>query len=281
MSTVPNVPNVALADGNTIPQLGYGVWQVENDVAADVVGQALEAGYRHIDTAKVYGNEEGVGRALRDSGLPREDVFITTKLWNEDQDYDNAIAALDASLERLGTDHVDLYLIHWASPKQGKYVEAWKALIELQKQGKARSIGVSNFPQEQLEEIIEATGVTPVVHQIELHPDFAQPELRAYGEEHGILTESWSPLGQGGELLKDPVITEIAEAHDATAAQVVIAWHLAIGNIVIPKSVTPERIVSNLAAADVTLTDGELERLATLDKGEAGRIGPNPADADF
>jgi 2,5-diketo-D-gluconate reductase A len=276
-----SVPNIALADGNTIPQLGYGVWQVEDEVAADVVEQALAAGYRHIDTAKSYGNEEGVGRAVRASGLPREDVFLTTKLWNDDHDYHRAIAALDASLERLGTDHVDLFLIHWAKPKQGKHVEAWKALIELQKQGRARSIGVSNFPREQLEEIIEATGVTPVIHQIELHPDFAQAELRAFGEEHGILTEAWSPLGQGGEILQDPVITEIAAAHGATPAQVVIAWHLAIGNIVIPKSVTPERIVSNLAAAELSLTDAEIERLDSLDRGEAGRIGADPAGIEF
>jgi 2,5-diketo-D-gluconate reductase A len=276
-----SVANIALADGNTIPQLGYGVWQVVDEVAADVVGQALEAGYRHIDTARAYDNEEGVGRALRASGLPREDVFVTTKLWNDDHDFDRAIAALDASLERLGLEYVDLYLIHWAKPKQGKHVEAWKALIELQKRGKARSIGVSNFPIAQLEEIIEATGVTPVVHQIELHPDFAQDELRAFGREHGILTEAWSPLGQGGELLEDPVIGEIAAAHGATPAQVVIAWHLAIGNIVIPKSVTPERIVSNLVAAELELTDEDLERLATLDKGEAGRIGADPAGIEF
>jgi 2,5-diketo-D-gluconate reductase A len=276
-----SVANIALADGNTIPQLGYGVWQVEDEVAADVVGQALDAGYRHIDTARAYDNEEGVGRALRASGLPREDVFVTTKLWNDDHDFDRAIAALDASLERLGLEYVDLYLIHWAKPKQGKHVEAWKALIELQKRGKARSIGVSNFPIAQLEEIIEATGVTPVVHQIELHPDFAQDELRAFGREHGILTEAWSPLGQGGELLEDPVIGEIAAAHGATPAQVVIAWHLAIGNIVIPKSVTPERIVSNLVAAELELTDEDLERLATLDKGEAGRIGADPAGIEF
>ncbi|MBK0332347.1 aldo/keto reductase [Brachybacterium sp. MASK1Z-5] len=276
-----SVANIALADGNTIPQLGYGVWQVEDEVAADVVGQALEAGYRHIDTAKAYDNEEGVGRALRASGLPREDVFVTTKLWNDDHDYDRAIAALDASLERLGLEYVDLYLIHWAKPKQGKHVEAWKALVELQKQGKARSIGVSNFPKAQLEEIIEATGVTPVIHQIELHPDFAQEELRAFGREHGILTEAWSPLGQGGELLQDAVITEIAAAHGATPAQVVIAWHLAIGNIVIPKSVTPERIVSNLAAAELELSDEDLERLAALDRAEAGRIGADPAGIEF
>ncbi|WP_152353800.1 aldo/keto reductase [Brachybacterium subflavum] len=276
-----SVANIALADGSTIPQLGYGVWQVEDEVAADVVGQALEAGYRHIDTARAYDNEEGVGRALRASGLPREDVFVTTKLWNDDHDYDRAIAALDASLERLGLEYVDLYLIHWAKPKQGKHVEAWRALVELQRQGKARSIGVSNFPKAQLEEIIEATGVTPVIHQIELHPDFAQEELRAFGREHGILTEAWSPLGQGGALLQDPVITEIAAAHGATPAQVVIAWHLAIGNIVIPKSVTPERIVSNLAAAELELTDEDLERLAALDRGEAGRIGADPAGIEF
>ncbi|MDO5634948.1 MAG: aldo/keto reductase [Micrococcus sp.] len=277
MSTVDTV---AFHDGTTIPQLGYGVWQVKDDVAADVVAQALQAGYRHIDTAAIYGNEEGVGRGIAASGVDRSEIFLTTKVWNSDQGYDSTFAALDASLERLGTDYVDLYLIHWAKPSAGKYVETWKALIELQQQGKVRSIGVSNFPQAQLEEIIEATGVTPVIHQIELHPYFQQRELRAFGAQHQIVTEAWSPLGQGGELLNDPVIVEIAEKHGATPGQVVIAWHLAVGNVVIPKSVTPERIVSNFEGAAVRLSEDDVAAIDALDRAE-GRIGPDPATIEF
>lgn len=274
-------PNTSFHDGSTIPQLGYGVWQVENDVAADVVEQAIKAGYRHIDTARIYGNEEGVGRAIRAAGVPREDLYITTKLWNDDHDRDKALAAIDGSLERLGLEYVDLYLIHWAKPIQGKYLEAWKTLIEIQKAGKAKAIGVSNFPKEQLEEIIAETGVVPVIHQIELHPYFQQHELREVHAKHGIVTEAWSPLGSGGEVLNDPVITEIAESKGVTNAQVIIAWHMAIGNVVIPKSVTPERIVSNWASLDVTLTDEEVERINALDRGEAGRVGGNPSTCDF
>ncbi|MEO4038684.1 aldo/keto reductase [Micrococcaceae bacterium Sec6.3] len=274
------VPAVPFHDGQSIPQLGYGVWRVEDEVAAEVVKQAVQAGYRHIDTAAIYGNEEGVGRAIAAAGVPREELFVTTKVWNSDQGYHEALAALDVSLEKLGTDYVDLWLIHWAKPSQGKYVETWKALIEAQRQGRVRSIGVSNFPQAQLEEIIEATGVTPVIHQIELHPYWQQRDLRAFGERSGMLTEAWSPLGQGGDVLEDPVITEIAEAHGATPAQVVLAWHLAIGNVVIPKSVTPERIASNLAAADVRLSEDEIARIDGLDRAD-GRIGPDPADIDF
>lgn len=277
MTTVPQTP---FRDGRSIPQLGYGVWQVEDAVAADVVEQAVRAGYRHIDTAAVYGNEEGVGRAVAAVGVPREELFITTKVWNSDQGYDEALAALDTSLAKLGTDYVDLWLIHWAKPAQGKYVDTWKALIEAQRQGRARSIGVSNFPAEQLEEIISATGVVPVIHQVETHPYWQQRELREVESRHGIVHESWSPLGQGGELLSDPVITAIAEAHGATPAQVVIAWHLAEGFVVIPKSVTPERIVSNLAAAELELTAEEVEQIRGLDRAD-GRIGADPASITF
>ncbi|MGP9695439.1 aldo/keto reductase [Brachybacterium sp. AOP25-B2-12] len=275
------VPTVTFADGHTIPQLGYGVWQVDDAVAADVVEQALRAGYRHIDTAAAYHNEEGVGRAIQAAGVPRDELFVTTKLWNDDQGYESAIAALDASLERLGLDHVDLYLIHWASPQRGTYLDSWKALIELQKQGKATSIGVSNFPVAELEEIIEATGVAPAIHQIELHPYFQQGELRALDAKHEIVTESWSPLGQGGGELEDPVITEIAEKHGVEAGQVIIAWHLANGLVVIPKSVTPERIVSNLAAADLELTADEVDRINGLDRTPEGRQGADPANPGF
>ena len=277
MSAVPAVP---FHDGRSVPQLGYGVWQVEDEVAADVVVQAIAAGYRHIDTAAGYQNEGGVGRAVTDSGIPREDLFITTKLANGDQGFDSAKEALATSLEKLGTDYVDLYLIHWASPQRGLYLESWKALIELQQEGKAKSIGVSNFPIEQLEEIIAEAGVVPVMHQIELHPEFQQAELRAVHAEKGIVTEAWSPLGQGGDILENPVITEIAAAHGADAGQVVIAWHLAIGNVVIPKTVTPARIVSNFAAAELTLTAEEIERINGLDRAD-GRIGADPANPGF
>ncbi len=273
-------PSVKLNDGRSIPQLGFGVWQVENDVAEKVVGIALDDGYRHIDTAKIYGNEEGVGKAIAASSVDRDEIWLTTKVWNDDQGYDRAIEAFNESLTRLGVESVDLLLIHWVSAHRGLYLETWKALIELQKQGKAKSIGVSNFPEKHLREIIDATGVTPAVNQIELHPYFNQAELRKVNDELGIKTEAWSPLGQGGEVLKDPVITEIAEAHSATAAQVIIAWHLANGIIVFPKSVTEERIASNFKALELKLSPEEIEKINGLTR-EDGRIGADPATADF
>ncbi|MDO4897727.1 MAG: aldo/keto reductase [Rothia sp. (in: high G+C Gram-positive bacteria)] len=273
-------PTVTFNDGKTIPQLGYGVWQVENDVAEKVVGLALDAGYRHIDTAKIYGNEEGTGKAIAASGVAREDIFLTTKVWNDEQGFDAALAAAEASLERLGTDYLDLLLIHWAKPAQGLYVDTWKALIELQKQGKARSIGVSNFPEEQLREIIAETGVVPAIHQIELHPYFAQENLREVHAELGIATQAWSPLGNGSDLLANETIGKIAEAHGATPAQVVLAWHRALGNVAIPKSVTPERIVENFASLNLTLTDDEVAAISALSR-EDGRIGPDPATITF
>ena len=274
------VKNITFNDGNSIPQLGYGVWQIEDNGAADAVGTALETGYRHIDTASIYGNEVGVGRGIAASSVPREDIFLTTKLWNSDQGFEKAIAALDASLERLGTDYVDLYLIHWAKPQQGTYLESWRALIELKKQGKVRSIGVSNFPQAQLREIIADTSVTPAIHQIELHPYFSQEELRKVHEELGIVTEAWSPLGQGGELLNDPVIVEIAGKHGVSPAQVVLAWHLAKGIVAIPKSVTPARIAENFAAANVTLDTADIAAIDGLTRAD-GRIGPDPQNPEF
>ena len=274
------VKNITFNDGNSIPQLGYGVWQIEDNGAADAVGTALETGYRHIDTASIYGNEVGVGRGIATSSVPREDIFLTTKLWNSDQGFEKAIAALDASLERLGTDYVDLYLIHWAKPQQGTYLESWRALIELKKQGKVRSIGVSNFPQAQLREIIADTGVTPAIHQVELHPYFSQEDMRAVHEELGIVTEAWSPLGQGGEILKDPVIVEIAGKHAISPAQAVLAWHLAKGIVAIPKSVTPARIAENFAAANVTLDAADIAAIDGLTRAD-GRIGPDPQNPEF
>jgi 2,5-diketo-D-gluconate reductase A len=271
---VTGSPTLTFHDGHTIPQLGYGVWQVDDDVAETVVGEALRVGYRHIDTAKLYGNEAGVGRAIRASGIPRDDIFVTTKLWNDDQGRDNVLRAFDASMDRLGFDVLDLYLIHWPTPKRGLYVETWQAFLELKESGRVKSIGVSNFPAEQLDDLAAATGVLPVINQVELHPYLNQAALRAYDSTHGILTQAWSPLGQGGELLAEPVITSIAAAHDATPAQVVLAWHLALGNVVIPKSVTPERIASNFAALDVTLTADEIAAIDGLDEGR--RLGPDP-----
>ena len=275
-----NVPNVKFNDGRTIPQLGYGVWQVEDEVAEKVVGTALETGYRHIDTAAIYGNEAGVGRAIANSDVAREDIFLTTKLWNSDQGYESAFEAFEASLEKLGTDYVDLYLIHWAKPQQSLYLDSWRALIELQKQGKVRSIGVSNFPEEQLREIIEETGVVPVIHQVELHPYFSQEALRAVHAEYGITTQAWSPLGNGSDLLQNPVLAEIAERHGATPAQVVLAWHLAKGTVAIPKSVTPSRIEENLASVNVKLTAEDIAAVDALSSPE-GRIGADPANIDF
>lgn len=276
-----STPTLAFNDGRTIPQLGFGVWQVEDQVAEVVVGQAFDAGYRHIDTAAIYGNEAGVGRAIAASGLDRDDMFITTKLWNADQGYDSTLKAFDASMERLGLETLDLYLIHWLQPKQGKYLDTWKAFIELQRQGRVKSIGVSNFTVEALQEIIGETGVVPVINQVETHPYFNQAGLRAFEAEQGILHQSWSPLGQGKGLLDDAVLQQIARKHGATPAQVVIAWHLALGNVVIPKSVTESRIVENLGALGVVLEDEDIEAINALDKGAAGRIGADPATADF
>lgn len=273
---MPRNATLTLNDGNVIPQFGYGVWQVDPDVAEEVVTKALEIGYRHIDTAKIYGNEEGVGRAIAKSGIAREDLFITTKLWNDDQGYDSALKAIDGSLERLGLDYVDLYLIHWSQPKKGKYLETWKAFQEIKASGKARSIGISNFGEEAFQDIID-TGDIPAAHQIELHPYFNQKAMRDLDAKYDIVTEAWSPLGQGKADLQDETIAQIAEAHDATPAQVIIAWHLAIGNVVFPKSVTPERIEENWAAQDHTLSSEEIALIDGLTR-EDGRIGSAPED---
>jgi 2,5-diketo-D-gluconate reductase A len=268
-------------DGLKIPQLGYGVWQVEDEVAERVVGEAFEVGYRHIDTAAIYGNEAGVGRAIASSGLAREDLFITTKLWNADQGAGKVAPAFEASLDKLGLDYVDLYLIHWLQPKRGLYVETWEELVKLQTSGRVRSIGVSNFTVEALQEIERETGVLPVINQVETHPYFPQAELRAFESSSGILHEAWSPLGQGKDLLEDPALKAIASKHGVSVPQVVLAWHLALGNVVIPKSVTKERIAQNWASLAVNLDSEDLAAIAQLDKGAAGRIGADPAVSDF
>jgi 2,5-diketo-D-gluconate reductase A len=274
-------PTLKFNDGASIPQLGFGVWQVDDATAEDVVGKAFKAGYRHIDTAKIYGNEAGVGRAIASSGLSPEELFITTKLWNSDQGYDSTLKAFDTSMDKLGLETLDLYLIHWLRPMYGKYLETWKAFIELQKQGRVRSIGVSNFTIEALQEIIDETGVVPVINQVESHPYFAQTELRAFHAEKEILHQAYSPLGSGKGLLEDPVLQDIASKRDATPGQVVIAWHLALGNVVIPKTVTESRIAENWAALDVKLQNEDIEAINALDKGTAGRIGADPLTADF
>jgi 2,5-diketo-D-gluconate reductase A len=272
-SPTDTVPKVTLRDGVDIPQLGFGVFQVPPEDTAEVTTRALLAGYRHIDTAAAYQNEAAVGQAFRASGLDRDEVFITTKCFNDNHGYEQARKAFQDSLAKLELDFVDLYLIHWPVPSQDKYVETWKAFIELQEEGLVRSIGVSNFQPDHLRRIIDETGVTPSVNQIELHPRLQQPGLRREHEELGIATEAWSPLAKG-QVLDDPAITAIAEAHDKTPAQVVIRWHLELGNIVFPKSVTPERIEENLDVFDFHLTDDEMEQIEELDAGE--RTGPDP-----
>ncbi|WP_078288911.1 aldo/keto reductase [Mycobacterium sp. D16R24] len=266
---------MTLNSGTTIPQLGYGVWQVPDDEARAAVSTALQVGYRSIDTAKVYENEEGTGAAVAESGVPRGEIFLTTKLWNADQGYDNALRAFDASLERLGTDYVDLYLIHWPVPELDEYVASFKALQRIQADGRAKAIGVSNFTVENLQRLIDETGEVPALNQIELHPRFTQPELRAFHAEYGIATEAWSPLGQG-TVLDDPTIGAIAETHGVSAAQVILRWHLQLGNVVIPKSVTPARIAANFDVFGFELSTDEVERITGLDAAD-GRIGPDPA----
>lgn len=266
-------------DGQTIPQVGLGVWQTPNDTAVEAVRTALEAGYRHIDTAAAYRNEKGVGEGLKASGLAREEVFVTTKLWNDNQGYDATLTAAEKSLGRLGLDYLDLYLIHWPAPRKGLFVETWKAFVRLKEEGRVKSIGVSNFTAEHLDRIIGETGVAPVINQIELHPRFQQKALREENARRGVLTQSWSPLGQG-QLLSDPVIAGIAAKHGKTPAQVIIRWHVDSGLVVIPKSVTPERIVQNFNVFDFQLDAEDRAAIAGLDA-EDGRIGPDPMTADF
>jgi 2,5-diketo-D-gluconate reductase A len=274
MSThTAHVPLIPLRDGVEIPQLGFGVFQIPPAQTAEVVSNALAAGYRHIDTAAAYGNEAEVGQALRASGLRRDEVFVTTKCFNDDQGYEQAKRALHASLERLELDRVDMYLIHWPVPSRDLYVATWRAFIELRDEGLIRAIGVSNFKPAHLRRVIDETGETPAVNQVELHPYLQQRDLRGTHHELHMLTEAWSPLAQG-RALDDPAIVEIAEAHSKTTGQVVIRWHLQLGNVVIPKSVTPERIEQNFHVFDFELSEAEMESIAALDTGR--RIGPDP-----
>ncbi|MEU6552154.1 aldo/keto reductase [Streptomyces sp. NPDC046915] len=273
------VPPIILNNGVEMPQLGFGVWQVPDDEAEQAVATALEAGYRSIDTAAIYGNEEGTGKAIAASGLPREDVFVTTKLWNSDQGYDSTLRAFDTSLAKLGLEYLDLYLIHWPLPARGTYVDSYKAFEKLLSDGRVRAIGVSNFLPEHLEHLLAETSVVPAVNQIELHPHLQQHTAREYQAEQGIAVEAWSPLGSGKGLLEVPAIVAIAQKHNRTPAQIVLRWHLQLGNIVIPKSVTPSRIRENIEVFDFSLDPEDLAAISALN--EDRRLGPDPATFDM
>jgi 2,5-diketo-D-gluconate reductase A len=277
-----SVPTIELNDGHTIPQLGFGVFQIDPGETAAAVREALEVGYRHIDTAEMYGNERGVGEAIRDSGLDRGEVFVTSKLNNGFHRPDDARRAFEETLSELGFDYVDLFLIHWPLPTlyDGDYVSTWQTLEEFKRDGRARSVGVSNFEVEHLERLAAGSDTVPAVNQIELHPYLLNEEVRAYGEANGIATQAWSPIAQGN-VLDDEVITDIAERLGRSPAQVVLRWHIQRGNIVFPKSTTPERIRENFELFDFELEAGDVERIESLDRGEAGRTGPHPDRFDY
>jgi 2,5-diketo-D-gluconate reductase A len=271
------VPNVTLNDGNIIPQLGFGVFQIEPENTTEAVSNALEIGYRHIDTAEMYGNEREVGEAIRASGLDRGDVYVTSKLSNAFHEPQDAREAFDRTLSDLGFDYVDLFLIHWPLPTLygGAFVSTWQILEEYKRDGRARSIGVSNFQIEHLETLVSETGTVPAVNQIEVHPYFTNDRVREYGREHGILTEAWSPIAQGG-VLEDSTITQIAEKVGKTPAQVVLRWHVQRGDIIFPKSVTPSRMQENFELFDFELGPDDMDAITALDRGEDGRTGPHP-----
>ena len=276
-----NIPSITLNDGNTIPQLGFGVFQIDPAQTAAAVRCALEVGYRHIDTAEMYRNEKGVGQGIRDAGLDRGEVFITSKLNNGYHRPDDARRAFDATLSALGSDYVDLFLIHWPLPMlyDGDYLSTWITLEEFAKDGRARSIGVSNFQTEHLEMIGDGSETVPAVNQIEVHPYFANEQVRVYGKAHGIATEAWSPIAQG-RVLDDEVIVRIAKSLGKSPAQVVLRWHIQRGDIVFPKSVSPERVKANFEIFDFDLTDDDMDAITGLDRGEPGRTGPNPDEFD-
>ncbi|QKW47716.1 aldo/keto reductase [Streptomyces microflavus] len=266
--------SLTLNNGVPVPQLGLGVWPLTDTQAYDAVSHALTAGYRHIDTAHVYNNEAGVGRAIRDARVPRQDIFLTTKLWNAHQGYEAALRAFDASLQQLGTDYLDLYLIHWPVPEQQLYVESYQALERLHLDGRIRAIGVSNFTAATLDRLLARTDTLPALNQIELHPYFQQRRMRTLSARQSIATGAWSPLAQGGALLDEPALMQIAEQHGKSPAQVVIRWHLQLGNVVTPRSMTPSRITENFAVFDFRLSHEQMQEIAALDNG--GRIGPDP-----
>ncbi|MDI2129977.1 aldo/keto reductase [Yinghuangia seranimata] len=268
------VPNITLSNGVQIPQLGFGVWQVPPAETEVAVRTAIEAGYRSIDTAAAYENETGVGAAIAACGVPRDQLFVTTKLWNRQQGYDTTLRAFETSLERLGLEYLDLYLIHWPMPAADRYLDTWQAFEKLYADRLIRAIGVSNFQIPHLERLFDAAGVRPAVNQVELHPYLQQPELRAFHREFGVQTEAWSPLAKGGALLTDTTVAELAAKHDRTPAQIVLRWHVQLGNVVIPKSVTPSRIAENIAVFDFALDDADMAALGNLDAGR--RTGPDP-----
>ncbi|MFJ8923592.1 Aldo/keto reductase [Streptomyces sp. LamerLS-316] len=272
------VPTITLNNGLEMPQLGFGVWQVPDDEATAAVTTALEAGYRSIDTAAIYGNETGTGKALATTDVPREELFVTTKLWNSEQGFDSTLRAFDTSLDKLGLEYVDLYLIHWPVPAKDAYVDTYKAFERILADGRAKSIGVSNFLPEHLERLLGETSVVPAVNQIELHPQLQQAEARAFHAEHGIVTEAWSPLGSGKGLLEVPTVLAVARKHGRSPAQVVLRWHLQTGHVVIPKSVTPSRIAENIDVFGFELDADDLAAFAALDEGK--RIGSDPAEVN-
>jgi 2,5-diketo-D-gluconate reductase A len=271
---MPPIPNVTLNNGVEIPQVGFGVFLVPPPETKAAVISALEAGYRHIDTARIYGNETAVGEAIRASGIAREELFVTTKCWNDDQGFARAQAAFEASLDRLGLDYLDLYLIHWPVPDRKAYVETWQALEKLYVDGRVRAIGVSNFQPHHLRRLFDETDTVPAINQIELHPYLAQSELRSFHAEHGIATEAWSPIAQGGDLLRDPTVATLADKYGVTPAQVVLRWHLELGNVIIPKSVRPQRMAENIDLFGFELAEDDTAALTALDRG--GRIGDDP-----
>lgn len=280
---MPKPADFQLHDCHTMPQFGFGVWQVPPDITTSVVSQAIETGFRSIDTAEAYFNEAEVGDALRRSGLPRHSFFLTTKVWNEHHGRDLTLKAFDASLARLGVDYIDLYLMHWPSRTRNRFVETWKTFVELKASGRVRSIGVSNFAIPQLERIIDETGEIPVLNQVELHPRFQQHELRRYHTGHGILTETWSPLGlwrSSSPAIDDPIILAIAAKHGRTPAQVILRWHLQSGLMPLTRSIRPDRIRENFAALDFTLDLVDIGRIGDMDRRD-GRLGPDPETAEF
>lgn len=274
MTQATSIPVVTLHDGVEIPQLGFGVFQVPPDDTQQVVEEALEVGYRHIDTAAAYRNERGVGAAIAASGIPRDEIFVTTKLWNSQQGYESTLGAFEKSLHRLELDRLDLYLIHWPVPTEDRFLDTWRAFERVRDEGRTRSIGVSNFRIEDLERLEREAETLPTVNQVELHPHLQQAELRAWHLEHGIATEAWSPLAQG-DLLINETIASVTARHDRTPAQVILRWHLQLGNVVIPKSITPTRIRENFELVDFELSDDDMTEIAALDVGQ--RIGPDPA----